>query len=54
MEDNVNIDITKDKGLIETVNRLLNSHRIVEIKVGKYGVLVTEVKRETKYAPMPQ
>lgn len=39
---------------IRTINQILEHKGIVEIKIGKFGVMVSETKRITKYDQRPQ
>lgn len=47
-------DISNDRMAISVLNRVLRSGNTVEIYIGKYGIVIREVKRTLKYDQSPR
>ena len=47
-------DISNDRMAIFVLNRVLRSGNTAEIYIGKYGIVIREVKRTLKYDQSPR
>lgn len=46
-------DITKDRKAIAILNRVLHSGHTAEVYIGKYGLVIREIRRSLKYDQSP-
>ena len=54
LKNRENYDIKDDRMAITVLNRVLRSGNTAEIYIGKYGIVIREVKRTLKYDQSPK
>lgn len=47
-------DIRKDRMAISVLNHVLRSGNTCEVYIGKYGIVIREIKRKLKYDQSPK
>ena len=54
LQNRENYDIRKDRMAISVLNHVLQSGNTCEVYIGKYGIVIREIKRKLKYDQAPK
>ena len=54
LKNKENYDIKDDRMAISVLNHVLRSGNTAEVYIGKYGIVIREVKRKLKYDQAPK